>query len=183
MGYLPSGPACKGAGESMVSLSTPGAILVLAVEHVLEGDFLAGVGGHAAHGGHQAGLRRRASPRCRACRCGWRRSGRSTRFVGILLRRPDLATPRSGWRASDSGPCRCWTAARSRRLGDDRRCPWCRARSWRRSSSQPVDAAAVDEELRAVGEGVFHRSRCRSSDRRRSPLGSAIMAAAEGLRP
>ena len=33
-GYLPSSPAGSGAGESIVSLSTPGAIFMLAVEHV-----------------------------------------------------------------------------------------------------------------------------------------------------
>ena len=41
----------------MTSLSTVGGELVLAVEHVVVGDDLAGVGGHAAHRGDEAGLR------------------------------------------------------------------------------------------------------------------------------
>ena len=39
-----------------MNLSKPGANLMLAVEHVLEGDFLAGMRGHAAHAGDQAGF-------------------------------------------------------------------------------------------------------------------------------
>ena len=53
-GYFPSLSAFKGAGESIGQLVETRGELVLAVEHLVEGDLLAGVGGHAAHRGHQA---------------------------------------------------------------------------------------------------------------------------------
>jgi len=49
-----------GAGPFMVILSTLGAYSCASFEHLLVGDFLAGVRRPAGHGGNDAGLKRRA---------------------------------------------------------------------------------------------------------------------------
>ena len=55
-GYLPSGPGCSGAGGIDGQLVDAGGELVLVLQDLVVGDDLAGVGGHAAHRGDQAGL-------------------------------------------------------------------------------------------------------------------------------
>ena len=57
--------------------------LVLAVEHVLEGDRLPGVRGHAAVARLASGTAG-TRPRCRACPCGWHGSGRPRSGTGWL---------------------------------------------------------------------------------------------------
>ena len=139
----------------MVSWSTVGANSCVAVEHLVESDDLAGVGGHAAHRRDQAGL------------------GAALHFVvGLVVADGvDQVVPfqliRIGLGLRDRPrPARPWSMLwplkvrhLGRRVAGRRRSrppPWCRGRSWRTRCGS-LDRAAVEKQLGAVGERVFDR--------------------------
>ncbi len=142
----------RGAGHG--ELVDVGGELVLAVEHVVEGDDLAGVGGHAAHRGDQARLGAALDLVVELVLADGVDQVVPLDLVGVRLglgERPDDVAARELLALVDAAPGR---AVRVRR--DDRRALGAVGVAGELLVAA-VDVPAFQEQLGAVGEGVLDR--------------------------